>query len=291
VSRQRVLVAGAAGQLGSAIVALFRSEFDVTPLTRADLDITNDRAVAAVIPPLAPAIIINCAAYNNVDGAEDAPLEALAVNAFAVRALARAARTVDALFVHYSTDFVFDGHSSRPYTEDDQPNPRSVYAASKLLGEWFARDAPRHYVLRVESLLGGERRTSSVDRIADAIFEGREARVFADRTLSPSYTPDVAWATRELIDRRAPVGLYHCVNGGSVTWAGLAQEAVVRLGMAAQLVPVSVADVKLRAQRPQFAALSNARLSALGIVMPSWTDALARYLEIRAASRSASLLE
>src|SRR6185503_16594850 len=97
---------------------------------------------------------VNCAAYNDVDGAEGAATTALALNAFAVRSLARAARRAGAGFVHYSTDFVFDGEQTRPYVEDDPPNPRSAYAASKLLGEWFALEHPGAFVLRVESLFG-----------------------------------------------------------------------------------------------------------------------------------------
>ena len=113
------------------------------------------------------------------------PRRALAVNAFGVRSLARAATEVGATFVHYGSDFVFDGEATEPYTEDDTPNPRSVYGASKLLGEWFAADAPRAYVLRVESLFGGAPPRSSVDRIIDAVAKGEEAKVFSDRVVSP----------------------------------------------------------------------------------------------------------
>jgi dTDP-4-dehydrorhamnose reductase len=144
----RIAVIGARGQLGAAIVREF-TRHEVIPLVREDLDISDDRAVRAMIERLRPDVIINCAAYNDVDGAEDHPVDALNVNAFAVRALAGTAAALDAIFVHFSTDFVFDGTASTPYTEDDRPNPRSVYAVSKLLGEWFAVDAPRWYVLRV----------------------------------------------------------------------------------------------------------------------------------------------
>ena len=213
-----------------------------------------------------------------MDGAEDDASTALSANAIGVLTLARAARARGATFVHYSTDFVFDGTLDRPYTEDDEPKPQSVYAASKLLGEWFAADAPSHYVLRVESLFGGPRRRSTVDRIVDAVRDGKPARVFVDRTVSPSYVEDVAGATARLLALRPASGVYHCVNSGWTTWYELAKRIVEILDRPAELVPVRVADVPLRARRPQYAALSNRKLRDAGIEMPSWEEALARYL-------------
>lgn len=280
-----VLVVGAAGHLGSAVADRFAGWADVTATTRGELDVCDHRAVEALVARLRPAAVINCAAYTDVDRAEDEPVEALNVNAFAVRVLAGAARSVDAALVHYSTDFVFDGTGGRPYTEEDPPNPRSTYACSKLLGEWFAREAPRHYVLRVESVFGsaaGGPRPTSVDRIVDAVVEGREALVFVDRTVSPSYRDDVAAATRGLLEGRAEPGLYHCVNSGSCTWEELALEAGRQLGVEPRLRRLRMADVSLRAQRPLYCALSNARLAAAGIRMPSWQDAIGRYLAARA---------
>jgi dTDP-4-dehydrorhamnose reductase len=281
----RVVVTGAAGQLGRATVEALASAYSVVPLSRAEVDITNAAALRAAVLAAAPEILINCTAYNDVDGAEDNAERAFAVNAFAVRTLAHTARELDALFVHYGTDFVFDGVTTRPYTEDDPPSPQCVYAQSKLVGEWFAADAPRHYILRVESLFGGPSVRSSIDRIIAAIRSGQEARVFHDREVSPSFVDDVVTATRALIDRQAPSGVYHCVNSGHTTWLELAKEIVRLMGTAqARLVPVSVSDVKLRAPRPQYAALDNSKLARAAFHMPTWQDALQRYL---AGTRSA----
>src|SRR6186713_292206 len=135
----RIVVTGAAGQLGTAIVQQYRDRADVIPALRQTLDIGDAAAVDAFLARERPDAVINCAAYNDVDGAEDHAGDALRVNALAVRALARATASVGGIFVHYSTDFVFDGLlADRPYTEDDEPSPQSVYACSKLLGEWFA---------------------------------------------------------------------------------------------------------------------------------------------------------
>src|SRR4051794_31363294 len=195
----RMLITGAGGQLGAALTELFSSRGDVRPFAHATLDITDANATTRVVTQEHPDVIINCAAYNDVDGAEDHATDAFRGNSLGVLSLARAAAVVGATFVHYSTDFVFDGEASSPYTEDDPPRPQSVYASSKLLGEWFAADAPVHYVLRVESLFGGQTRRSSIDRIAASIREGVPARVFVDRTVTPSYVVDVGEATWTLL--------------------------------------------------------------------------------------------
>jgi dTDP-4-dehydrorhamnose reductase len=278
--KRRTLVVGASGQLGQSAVAMFGVTDDVTAFTRRTLDVTDAPAVAAAVAAARPELVINAAAYTNVDGAEDEPSLALAVNAMAVRSVARAAGRVGATFVHYSTDFVFDGQTDRPYREDDEPNPRGTYAMSKLLGEWFAADAPRHYVLRVESLFGGVPARSSIDRILEQLTAGRPVRAFADRAVSPSYVPDVLAATRALVERRAPAGLYHCVNTGWTNWAALSRELARLVGRADAAIEETVmADAKLRAPRPLFAALSNEKLSAAGVTMPRWEDAVARYVE------------
>jgi dTDP-4-dehydrorhamnose reductase len=274
----RVLVTGAAGQLGSTAVQRLATTAEVIALTRHELDIADEAAVARIVSAARPDAIVNCAAYNDVDGAQTAAADALAVNAMGVLALARGASSVGATLVHYSTDFVFDGYTSRPYVETDQPRPLSTYGSSKLLGEWFARDAPQWYVLRVESLFGGPAPASSVDRILTAIRDGQPARVFADRTVTPAYVEDVVEATRLILEKRPAAGLYHCVNSGSTTWLGLAEEAARVMRRAAKLVPLSVDDVQFKAARPRFCALSNQKLADAGIVLPTWQSALARYI-------------
>jgi dTDP-4-dehydrorhamnose reductase len=282
----RIAVVGARAQLGAAIAQELRATHDIVPLGRADLDVTDDAAVRATMARLRPDAIVNCAAYNDVDGAEDHPVEALNVNAFGVRALALAAESAGATLVHYSTDFVFDGTASAPYTEEDRPNPRSVYAASKLLGEWFALDAPRAYVLRVESLFGSADDAApakgSVETIRKALASGGKARAFVDRTVSPAYVVDVANATQRLIESGAKPGLYHCVNSGRCTWLELGHDLARQLGLPdvdSRLLPVRLSDVPMRAKRPQYCALSNDKLRSAGIEMPTWQDALARYLQ------------
>jgi dTDP-4-dehydrorhamnose reductase len=255
----RIAVVGARGQLGAAVAHECQRAHEVVSLSHADLDITDDAAVAATLAGIKPDVIVNGAAFTDVDGAEDQPLAALNINAFGPRALARAARAHGATLVHYSSDFVFDGKTTTPYTESDRPNPQSVYAASKLLGEWFALDAPRAFVLRVESLFGrapgAGPEKGSVASIIKTLMSGGSPKVFADRTISPTFVLDAARATRQLIESEAEPGLYHCVNSGLCTWFELAQVLAGQLGgpaMAARLIPVCLRDVTLKATRPQY---------------------------------------
>jgi dTDP-4-dehydrorhamnose reductase len=286
--RRRVLVTGASGQLARALAAVFARDSDVTALTRDDLDIADDHAVSGAVAAHRPDVVINGAAYNDVDGAETEPVAALDVNAFAVRGLARATAAAGAMLVHYSSDFVFDGAASRPYVEDDRPNPQGVYAASKLLGEWFALEAGNSVVLRVESLFGAPPgwmgRKGSLGSLLAGIEAGKEVPVFVDRTVTPSYVVDVAEATHALVGSVRASGVYHCVNAGPCTWHEIATEIARLLGKPANLRPITLETVSLRARRPKYSALDNTRLRAAGITMPTWQDALARYLRSDATS-------
>ena len=275
--RRLVLIVGAAGQLGQVMTERLATEHEVVALTHDNLDASDTAAVDTAVRAVYPDVIVNCAAYNDVDRAEREPRDALAANSWAPLALARAAASVDATLVHFSTDFVFDGTTDRPYNEDDAPNPRGVYAMSKLLGEWLAARTPQHYLLRVESLFGGTTGRSSVDRMLNGLLAGKEVRAFSDRTVSPSYVADVVDATAALINGNLPYGLYHCVNSGWTTWADLARELGRLVGLPeAQITEITLADASLPVPRPKFAALSNAKLADAGITMPSWHDALAR---------------
>jgi dTDP-4-dehydrorhamnose reductase len=279
----RIAVVGARGQLGAAVLHECSARHEAIAFSRSDFDLTDDLAVSDALTKANPDAIINCAAYNRVDDAEKHPIEALNVNAFAVRAVAHVASRIGAVLVHYSSDFVFDGTASSPYTEEDRPNPQSFYAASKLFGEWFSLDCPRAYVLRVESLFGSAAGAGpakgSVASIADSLLRGGAPKVFADRTVSATYVLDGAWATLRLIETKAPYGLYHCVNTGSCTWVELAETLARELGVEPRVTPFLMADATFPAARPLYSALSNEKLRSVGIAMPSWKDAVARYAE------------
>ncbi|TAK13499.1 MAG: NAD-dependent epimerase/dehydratase family protein [Acidobacteria bacterium] len=200
-------------------------------------------------------------------------------------AQARIASERNCTLIHFSSDFVFDGVAPGPYDESTPPHPRGAYASSKLIGEWFASEVPRHYLLRVESLFGGPVAKSTIDGMYAAFAANREVRAFSDRTVSPSYVGDVAAAAIALATGTTPFGLYHCVNSGHTTWLGVARELARLMGRRESLItPVTFAGVAMKVPRPQHAALSNEKLKRAGIVMPTWQDALARYVANRSAT-------
>ncbi|MEZ5416078.1 MAG: NAD(P)-dependent oxidoreductase [Vicinamibacterales bacterium] len=283
----RVLLAGAGAQLGGALVARLSGACALTALTRQQLDICSQTAVDAAIRDVSPHVVINCASFNDVDGAEQQAAAALEVNGLGVGHLADACTRVGAHLVHFSTDFVFDPADDPGLLDEAAPvAPRSVYALSKLLGEIMAKRTPRHYVLRVASLFGGARAKSSLDRIADAILAGTTVRAFANRTVTPSYVPDLADATARALERDIPAGLYHCVNTGKTTWVEVARTLAAGLGRDAgtAVVPSTFDPAAYPARRPTFAALSNAALTAAGVPLPPWQDAIARYAAARLAA-------
>lgn len=279
---RRVLVTGAAGQLGSALAALWPEGDEVVPLGRDRLDLSDPEAVGRLLDELRPDAVVNAAAFNDVDRAEREPRETLHVNAVAVGELAAACDALGSPLVHFSSDFVFDGTKEAPWTEEDAPNPLGIYGASKLRGERAVLSSPRSFVLRVASLFGGPRPKSSVDRVLDGLKRGREVRVFTDRTVSPTYVPDLVALVGRLLDGAAPPGLYHAANDGFTTWQGLAEFAARLLGVEPRLVPIRLEEAGLPAPRPLRCALAPARLHALGLTPPDWRDALRR--ELRGAA-------
>jgi dTDP-4-dehydrorhamnose reductase len=282
----RVILVGAAGQLGRELVRVLPAT--TVPLTRAELDLRDVGSVAARVAALAPEVVVNAAADNRVDAAEDDPSSAVAVNDVGVEALARACRDLDALFVHFSTDYVFDGRATRPYTEDDAPNPRSAYARSKLAGEKHAREiAPRHAVVRVAGLYaaGGSstKGGSFVDRVVARARAGERLRVVDDQVTAPTWARDVAAAMGRLLPRlargEAPGGVYHVTNAGACSWYEFARTALELAGVEARVEPIKTDDFEARAPRPAYSVLANTRLAAAGEpALRGWRDALAAYL-------------
>ena len=289
--RPTVLLLGPNGQLGHDILrahGTFGEPFDLLPLARDALNVAQPGAVERVLGGLDFDAAVNCTAYTKVDEAEDDAALAFAVNAHAVQAMARVCAAKRARLVHVGTDYVFGGDVAlrRPLHEDDPIAPVNVYGASKAMGETLARLASDDVViLRVASLFGvagaGGTGGNFVETMIRAGREKGALRVVDDQIMSPTTTADVAGVVlRMLADGCAP-GFYHVVNTGAATWFEFAREIVVRAGVEATVTPCATGEYPVRAARPRYSALDNAKVSAVFGAMPAWQDALDRYLHAR----------
>ena len=265
----RVLITGAAGQLGHDVAAQFAdSGHDVAAAARQELDIVQRNQVLGVLGSVRPDVLVNCAAYTAVDDCETDAEQAFAVNSLAVRHLAEAAARFDAHLCHISTDYVFSGDKTEPYHEWDRPDPRSVYGASKLAGEQEAGSAAT--VVRT-SWLCGRRGSNMVGAVLRLAAEGGPLRFVSDQRGSPSFTPDVAKVIERLCADRRP-GLYHVTNRGQTTWYEFAREILAAAGHDPDRVePITTAQLvpPRPAPRPANSVLENRALALAGLELPA----------------------
>jgi len=279
------LLIGANGQLGSDLRQAF-SDCDLVPLTHAELELTDRTQVWDMLHKYGPHLILNTAAYHRVDECEDQPERAFVVNAIAVRDLAIAAREVGAVLVHFSTDYVFDGRRRHPYREVDRPGPLSVYATSKLAGEYFIQAAlDRYFLIRTCGLYGlaGSRSKAGnfVETMLRLAADGREIQVVGDQIVTPTSAKELAHKVRQLVETDA-YGLYHITNNGECSWYQFAQAILELSGVRPHLTETTSVAYGARAARPAYSVLDNASLRSLGLDdLREWRDALADYLTER----------
>lgn len=278
----KVFVAGAAGQLGRALVERLGPRV-IWAGGRDELDVRDEAAVRARVAAARPDVVVNGTAYNNVDLAETERDEAFAVNERGPLNLARAADAAGALMVHVSTNYVFDGAKSEPYVEGDEPHPLSEYGRSKRAGELAVMGVgENHLIVRTSALFGrgGNRAKGGtfIDRVLGRARANETLRIVDDQVLSTTFVPDLAAALVALLDARAR-GMFHVVNEGSCTWHELAVEAVKQAGLPATVTPVSSAELGAPARRPRYSVLSTARYRSLGLPpLREWRAALAAHL-------------
>ncbi|MDQ1498251.1 MAG: dTDP-4-dehydrorhamnose reductase [Actinomycetota bacterium] len=275
VSPLRILVTGGGGQVGSEVAAHL-PHHQVIVLDRAACDLSDRHSVEQAVAAAAPAAVVNCAAWTDVDGCEADPERAVLVNALGVRHLAAACARAGAHLVHVSTDYVFSGDKAGPYDEWDEPSPRSVYGRSKLGGELeLARHAGSWAVART-SWVFGRRGRNFVDTIVDRARQGAPLRVVDDQRGCPTYAPDLAGALARLAVGRLP-GVYHVTNQGPCTWHDLAAAAVELAGLDPSVVgTMTTAELGRPAPRPANSVLSGAAWAAAGLPpLRPWREALA----------------
>ncbi len=276
----KALITGAQGQLGSAFVRLFRKQ-DIpfaAPL-RHQLDITNEQQVRSVVQETVPDVIINCAAYNQVDQAESEPERAFAANAIAPAALAAAAAGVGARLVHYSTDYVFDGLSQRPYDEGDACHPLNVYGASKREGETAVLNANVECLLLRVSWVFGQGGHSFFHKLLQWSQTGKDLRIVDDQVSVPTYTEDIVHFTMLALEQRL-TGCWHLSASGSASRYESACTFMEAIGKISQVQPVHADAFESAAERPAYSVMSNQRLmQALQQEIPDWKSGVQRFAE------------
>jgi dTDP-4-dehydrorhamnose reductase len=285
-----MLVFGAGGRLGAALVRAHAARWDVHACGRAEADLADPSSVAAIVRQAKPSVVINSAAMTNVDVCETARDLARTVNADAPGALGRACREVGARLVQISTDYVFPGHANEPYAEDAEPGPISWYGQTKLEGEEQVLAAgDQHAVVRVSWVFGPDR-DSFVDKALQTSLRGEPVKAVADKWSSPTYTLDVATALPALFAPDAPGGVYHICNRGTCTWRDWAEEgikAAADIGMPVKTLtvePLQLSEIKaMVAKRPVYSPMTCQRIeNLLGQPMRSWQEAVRAYVRLLA---------
>ncbi len=283
----RILLFGKNGQLGKELTRQLNEKYDVVSLARDDADLADSSEIVKLIKQHRPQIVVNAAAYTAVDKAESEPDVAHAINGTAPGVMARAARNIGALFVHFSTDYVFDGDATSPYHESDPTNPQSVYGCTKLAGEKTVQKATDRFLILRTSWVYAQHGHNFLNTMLGLAKERDELSVVNDQHGAPTYVPDLAHLSKQLIDGYAtkgeslPFGIYHATGDGVTTWFEFAREIFTMSGNSEiKLNPISTADYPTPAKRPRYSVLSNEKLKKhFGLSLPDWRDALMRCLQ------------
>ena len=280
-----IVIIGSTGMLGRELMEAYKHGIpEVRGFAGPDeIDITDDQAVRQLVARERPAVVINATGYTDVDGAEAEPQAADQVNRIGPGHLARSCREAGALLVHYSTDYVFDGRSDRPYRPDDAPNPVNAYGRSKLAGEREITAAGcRHLIIRTSWLFAPHCR-NFVRTIHELAAKRPTLDVVDDQLARPTYAPDLAWMTLQLLDHGAE-GTVHAANDGQCTWFELASAIVELSGLSCRVRPCTTADMPRPAARPRYSVLDLDSTAALVGKPRHWKEALADCLERMAGS-------
>ena len=280
MNKMKVLVTGANGQLGKAVQERFK-EHSLICTDVAELDITNLDDVQKFVGEVMPDVIINCAAYTAVDKAEEDYDKAFAINCIGPQNLAMAANTCKCMLVHISTDYVFGGDLSPDniYREDDEKDPQTVYGLTKYKGENEIKQfTTRYYIFRTAWLFGDG--PNFVRTMLKAGRANDEVRVVKDQFGSPTSAVDLADIIYQALEKKIPMGTYHTTNIGYTTWYDFCKEIYKMAGVTCNVIPVTSEEFVRPAKRPKNSMLDKGKILSEGVIIPTWQDALQRYLEI-----------
>lgn len=274
----RAMLLGAGGMLGHDLAATVPATVTLFPFTKSELDITDAKALAATVATVKPDVVINAAAYTAVDRAESERDLAFRVNAEAVGELGRIAQSNRARVIHFSTDYVFDGDATKPYTEESPTNPVNTYGASKLAGENALRQSEADSLIVRTQWLFGTHGKSFPRTMWERANASLRTRVVSDQTGRPTYAKDLAEALWMLAERGAS-GIVHVANDGNATWFDLASHIFSRLDKSNALSSCQTADYPTTAKRPRYSVLATTRLEReLGRRLPEWRIAVDDFL-------------
>jgi dTDP-4-dehydrorhamnose reductase len=299
----RVLLLGPNGQLGHDICRLAEEDavpIELMPIQRDRLDVSELNKLELELNGIQFDALVNCTVFQKTDEAEHNPGPAFAVNAQAVRVMAEVCAAKKARMVHISTDYIFGGlNGCTPLAEDEPAAPVNVIGASKALGETLARLVCEDVIIvRTASLFGvrgfssGKGATNFVETIIRLAREKNVLRVVSDQVMSPTGSADVARILLRMFKDGCASGIYHCVNSGAASWFDFAQRIIQRAGIQAKVIPCTSAEYSSRAMRPRYSVLDNSKVAAMYGNLPSWEDALDRYLHAKGhliADRSSAL--
>lgn len=271
----RILVTGANGMLARDLCPMLEdADFEVIETTRNELDVTDELQVRMVISDVKPDYVIHCAAYTNVDKAEEEPETAELVNAKSAEYIAKACNSNNAVMIYISTDYVFDGTKKTPYVPDDTTNPTGAYGLSKLHGEEAVRKfCPAHYIIRTSWLYGHHGKNFVETMIS--LAEKTELKVVDDQVGCPTWTVDLSDAIISFIDEEPPFGTYHACGAGSTSWYGFAKEIFDLMSLNVKLIPCTTEEFPRPAKRPAYSVMDNDGL------LRDWKQALQEYIELR----------
>ena len=276
----KILLLGHKGMLGSDLLLKLNMEHEVVGLDKEEIDIVSANECKEAIKEIEPDIVINAAAYTNVDGCETAKDECFAVNAEAVKNIAEACRDKNIRIIHFSTDYVFDGTAKQPYKEDHQCNPINTYGDSKMAGERYLQSLSDNYLLIRTAWLYGVNGKNFVQTILEKVKTTKKLTVVDDQIGSPTYTKDLAAAVDLLIEQNAK-GIFHITNRGSCSWYQFAVKILQEAGIHdIDVTPIKSDQLQRPAKRPAYSVLSMQKfIQTTGKTMQPWQLGLQDYLE------------